>query len=478
MATRTFTVLIALASLLCCAACAGGAAPVESAAWSEESLSLDEAIAGIAGYFSGRLPAGSTMAVVAFEAETGGLEEYIIGELWRHFEDTGKFIMVERRNLDRIRAETDYQMSGEVSDESARSIGRQYGARTIVYGRITPLGREYRLTAWAADVETAAGSQRVCTVRPDSRLVSLLETSLDDEIDRAVRTMAGGLRTRTTIAVGRISYAGTGTVSSLSSYLKNAISAAARKREDRFLVADDAQSADFAVATRGLTVQTQEAGSIQAVVTGNFFPLDRDAEVSLRLVSSDGNRAVLGAAKFVIPAAELDRRRLSLLPEKDNAVISGAEFEAKQQALNPYAGKDNRFAFTVSPDDLDGVYYDGEYMTMRLFSGRDCYFRILHVDVNGAVQVIYPTAERDDNFIRAGETRRIPDNTRYRVGVPFGEEYILAAAYDRSFVPETPDAAQVSGAAIGRSLAVKERGAGGQISPVSTAKFSYTILPR
>ena len=54
-------------------------------------------------------------------------------------------------------------------------------------------------------------------------------------------------------------------------------------------------------------------------------------------------------------------------------------------------------------------------MTMRIYSAQDCYFRITHVDVHGNTQVIYPTNQRDNNFIRAGETRRIPDNTRFRM---------------------------------------------------------------
>jgi hypothetical protein len=284
-----------------------------------------------------------------------------------------------------------------------------------------------------------------------------------------------------TIAVGRISYTGTQTVSSLSAYLKNGISAGARKRANKFLVASDAESADFALATRGFTAETPAAGSsIQAVVLGNFSPLDRNAEVSFQLVSTGENKTMLGSAKFIIAAAELERRRLSLLPEKDNTVISKAEFEAKQKAVDPYGGKNNRFAFTVTPDDLDGVYYDGEYMTMRVYSRRDCYFRIVHVDVHGTAQVIYPATTRDNNFIRAGETRRIPDNTRYRMGAPFGEEYILAAAYDRPFVPGTAGGGHISDPAFSRGLFVESAETADrrrEMSPVAAAKFSYTILP-
>jgi hypothetical protein len=275
---------------------------------------------------------------------------------------------------------------------------------------------------------------------------------------------------------------GTQTVSSLSAYLKNGISAGAQRQQDKFLVASDSESAEFAVATRGLTVETPvQNSSIQAVVLGNFSPVDQDAEVLLQLVSTGENRVVLGSAGFVIPAGELERRKLSLLPERDTGVISQAEFEAKQQAVDPYAGRNNRFIFTVSPDDLDGVYYDGEYMTMRIYSERDCYFRIVHVDVNGTAQVIYPTNYRDNNFIRAGESRRIPDNTRFRMGAPVGEEYILVAAYDQPFTPGAGAGGRVSDAVISRGLIVESDagvGNGSPISPVATAKFSYTILAR
>jgi hypothetical protein len=199
-----------------------GAAPAKvisadlAPAYSPESLSLDEAINDASAYFIERLPAGTAMAIVSFETPSGSLSDYIFEELWSRFEISRKFIMVDRRNLDRIRAEINYQMSGTVSDESARSIGRQYGAQHIVYGQVSPLGDEYRLVVYATDVETASSNQRALTVKPDTRLSSLLRTSLDDQINRAVADLARGLDTQITIAIGRISYTGTQTVSSLS----------------------------------------------------------------------------------------------------------------------------------------------------------------------------------------------------------------------------------------------------------------------
>jgi hypothetical protein len=406
-------------------------------AYSADSLTLDAAINEAASYFVQRIPAQAKMALVPFDAPTGRLSDYVFEELWRRFEDSRNFVMVDRKNLERIEAELTIQYeSGRVDDNLMVSMTKQYGAEILVYGQITSLGKEYRITIYATDVEKASSSQRAFVVRPDNRLASLLNVSPDEEVERAVSAMAKAVSQKTVIAVGRISYADTQTVTGLSAWVKNGIIAGAQKQRDKFQVATESESADFAVSSRGLTVEKPAANSsIQAVVTGNYSPLDNGAEVSLRLVSANGDGAVLAAAKFVIPAAELERRRLSLLPVRDNAAITKAEFDAKQKAVTPYSGGNNKWAFTVTPDVLDGIYYNGDLMSMQVYSARDCYFRIIHIDVNGNTQVIYPASANDNNFIRGGQTRRIPDNTRFRMGPPFGEEMILAAAYDRPFTP-------------------------------------------
>jgi len=42
--------------------------------------------------------------------------------------------VVDRQQLDLIRAELNFQMSGEVSDESAQSIGQMLGVQSIMSG--------------------------------------------------------------------------------------------------------------------------------------------------------------------------------------------------------------------------------------------------------------------------------------------------------------------------------------------------------
>jgi hypothetical protein len=416
------------------------------------------------------------VAVLGFEAPSEKAGDYLAEELWEGLQDAGRFVLVDRRNLDKVEAEMVYQVSGAVSDESGRSIGQQVGAGILVYGRLSPLGagsesggslgREYRLTVYATDVEKATSGVRTAAVRPDSRLNGLLEVGLDEAIDRAVAALGKGLSSRLAVGIGRISYNGTGTVSSLSAYLKQRIVGSAAGLAGKFTVVSDEQSAAFAVSLGGLTEGGATDSPVEALIAGSFSPLGADAEVQLYLARTTG--ALLGSAKFTISRADLAVRNLSLLPPKEGTVISAAEFSAKQQAIAPYDGKHNAFKFSIAPDSLDGVYHEGDYMTLRVYGERDCYFRLLQVDVEGNVQVIYPRSARDNNFLRAGEIRRIPDNTRFRLGRPFGEEYILAAAYGRP--PEGDAGGRLSGEMIRRGLYVEDN------EPLAAARFGYTIL--
>jgi len=453
-------------------------AAVEQPGFTENNLSLDAAIAAAASHFIQRLPAGAKIALVHFDAPTGRLADYIFEELWGHIEDSNSFVMVDRRNLDRIETEIRYQLgSGRVDDNLAASISRQYGAEVLVFGQIVSLGQDFRMTVYATDVERAASIQRAFNIRPDNRLTSLLNVSLDEEVDRAVAVMARAVDQRTTIAVGRISFGNTQTVSSLSAWLNGRIITGAQGHRERFLVASENESADFAVLSRGFTTEAPLTGSsIQAVVTGSYSPLDSGAEVLLWLVSTSGNRPVLASSRFVIPASELDRRRLSLLPERGDTAISRAEFDAKQETVAPFAGRNNRWAFTVTPDVLGGIYRDGDFMTMRLFSERAGYFRLIHVDVYGNIQVIYPISPRDNNFIRAGETRRIPDTTHFLLGPPFGEELILATIYERPFRQDHLTGPLSMGGVTRGLTVISETQA--EMDPSATAMFTYTILPR
>jgi hypothetical protein len=83
------------------------------------------------------------------------LSEYIIDVLTGNVVNDRIFTVVDRANLEQIQQEMEFQLSGEVSDESAQSIGQKLGDQTIVTGSITPFGNLWRLTIRALGVEGA-----------------------------------------------------------------------------------------------------------------------------------------------------------------------------------------------------------------------------------------------------------------------------------------------------------------------------------
>ena len=57
--------------------------------------------------------------------------------------------------LDQIRSEQNFQISGDVDDDSAISIGNMLGANIVITGDISSVGGVNRLVLRALDVRTA-----------------------------------------------------------------------------------------------------------------------------------------------------------------------------------------------------------------------------------------------------------------------------------------------------------------------------------
>jgi hypothetical protein len=226
-------------------------------------LSLDSALSDIAAYYVKNLPSNTKIALINFESEAVLLSDYIFEEFWIHFEDSRSFVLIDRQNLGLIQKEMEYQLSGRVSDESAQSIGKQFGPQTLIYGNITRLGSEYRLVVHATNVEQAVTSIRSAVVIPDQRFAALLE---------------------------------------------------------------------------------KPSGGKVGVSMANAL----------------------------------------------------------------YSDQGNPWQFTIHTDKSSGDYHDGDYMTLRIYSEKDVWFKVTHIDVNGNAQVIYPVSPRDNILSRPERHGRFP----------------------------------------------------------------------
>jgi hypothetical protein len=102
-----------------------------------------------------RLPDNSTIAVLSILSPSRDISEYIVDELEYQLVNSSKFAIVDRRRLDQIRTEQNFQMSEDVDDNSAISIGNMLGASIVLTGNIGNIGTTQVLNVKALDVKTA-----------------------------------------------------------------------------------------------------------------------------------------------------------------------------------------------------------------------------------------------------------------------------------------------------------------------------------
>jgi hypothetical protein len=202
----------------------------------------------------------------------------------------------------------------------------------------------------------------------------------------------------------------------------------------------------------------------QILVYGSITQIGREYRLVVR--ATDVEKAVTSIRSATVKA---DGRFTALLEDK----AGGKAGESMANAL--YSGLDNPWRFAVQTDKVSGDYHDGEYMTMRIYSEKDAWFKVTHIDVNGNAQVIYPVSPADNNFIKAGEPRRIPDNTQFSMTKPYGEEMILVGAYEKPFAIQPNPTGPLSNNLLVRGITVEREDTRTEMRPVAVAKFNYSI---
>ena len=153
--SRFFYIPIQLA-LFCTvfSACGGSPAPV-SAQTSSKQDELDAAIRETSNYLNKQLPRGNKLIILNVQSDFPALSEYIIDELIANTVNDRVFSVVDRQQLNTIRAELNFQMSSEVDDSTAQSLGRMAGAQIIISGAVSRIGDLYRLRVRALSVQSA-----------------------------------------------------------------------------------------------------------------------------------------------------------------------------------------------------------------------------------------------------------------------------------------------------------------------------------
>jgi hypothetical protein len=158
------------------AGCTGEPAPAETPA-AKPADELDVAIRETSNYLNKQLPKGNKLVILNIQSAYPALSEYIIDELIANTVNDRVFTVVDRQQLEVIRAELDFQVSGEVDDNTAQALGRMAGAQIIVSGAVSKIGDLYRLRIRALGVQTAQIEGQFNRNIPDGPTVAALVRS-------------------------------------------------------------------------------------------------------------------------------------------------------------------------------------------------------------------------------------------------------------------------------------------------------------
>jgi hypothetical protein len=153
MKKMIFCIIPVIIILMGCAS-SGGTAMAETNS-NSPGMDLDGAIREASAQMGENLPGGTKVALVSVASSSAQLSEYVISRLEAALVNGKRLVVVDRANLDKVREEQGFQLSGEVDDDSAKSIGKLLGAGAIVTGAFTDLGDVYSLTLKAINIETA-----------------------------------------------------------------------------------------------------------------------------------------------------------------------------------------------------------------------------------------------------------------------------------------------------------------------------------
>lgn len=172
----------------------------------------------------------------------------------------------------------------------------------------------------------------------------------------------------------------------------------------------------------------------------------------------------------------------SLLPQglRVEPTLQTIQAVSSLASLADGAQADSSFTLSMATDrGIGASYRDGESLSLLITCSKDAYLKIYHVDVNGVAQLIWPNRFGGSGKIAKDQAMRFPDESdrfKYKLGAPYGTEYIKAIASLAPFKTREPDFSDLEGPAtlaIARGLTVESAEATNRAEAMAV----YEILP-
>lgn len=151
------SIVLVLSVVLVSASCASPKAGAGSSASDATSLSSRDIVSALSQQreiIVLSLPAGSRIAVLDIDTGDKGLDVFTTEEIIKTLVRARQFRVLDRDSIETLRREQNFQMSGEVDDATAVSIGKFMGASVVITGLIHQRYEQVDISLKILDVET------------------------------------------------------------------------------------------------------------------------------------------------------------------------------------------------------------------------------------------------------------------------------------------------------------------------------------
>ncbi len=268
-----------------------------------------------------------------------------------------------------------------------------------------------------------------------------------DPFEALAASLTGLVENKTvSVGVGNFAFENTELLSPFSVLLRDELEVAIGKLGNFKLVTRDRiadlqnegkfQARDLLEPGTGVSKVSVEG--IQGIIRGRFYAAPNGVSVFAELVWLEGG--TVQKCKVELPASQI---RARLWPDRPDAptgldsVVRPQNLEASAaNVLDVTSGKLKQVAkefplefYTV---DTKRAFQEGEVVSFRVRSDRDCYVAVYCHQSDGSSVLLFPNHWQKDAFVPVGKAIDIPGTHKYgfeiQIGPPFGSDVVQAIA--------------------------------------------------
>jgi len=241
-------------------------------------------------------------------------------------------------------------------------------------------------------------------------LTAVLRTKeeMEEGIKRTIDILANNLQTQTQTRIGLFSLDQTDIPTGLSRYLTQRVTEYAMNNPNR------------KYQIRRENIQQVENTKL-VLLSGFFVKRGNNVDITFELNTPDGKN---DSSQTISVAVDLLKsQELTYEPENVNILT-------EDPIIIPINNGINIQAFFNSTSQ---TYMHRDELGITVLADKNCYFKIIHIDVNNQMKMLYPNNLDKNNYLRANTPRVIFESAKAFLYEPYGTETIIITASTEQF---------------------------------------------